>query len=721
MNSDANGRKKSRTTRCLPVLIALLLLAPFLSPAGEAGSDGGRLWRNEGESRSEEAIEDAAEAERLMRLLEKHTEIATKTRLNADYVPGMVTVLTGKDLESRGARTVWEALCLVPGVDLPLENAGGRSVQVRGVGENFFSGNAKVLVDGIPMNVHLYSEASFPMQFPIEQVDRIEVVRGPGAAIHGEFAFTSVIHIITRKGVNLLFAGVGSHRTAVGGCNAFWRDEEKDLELNLNIAEKSSDGADLQTGPDVLHNMGMGVISNAPGAANDEERRSNALFQAAWRDTHLSVQYHRSHTGYMFGVTNVLPPDDDDKKVRLAQTVLELRQRVAAGAPLSAELHLGWMRYKFTTEDVMMYPPGFRGLHPQGMIIRGHYGEQKYYAGVDFSWKGPAGHSLLLGCSFARINTDETWLDANFDPLTLVPLPGLQRFTDNRNILENEIRRSFHSLTLQDEYRPFEDVTLTAGLRYDHYDDVGDSFSPRLAGVWRLTDRHILKAQYAHAFRPPAFSEKYSRKSILAVGNSDVNVSVLDSFELGWIYKGRRLECKATAFWQEMDDLLIMDGPEGLTNSGELRLLGAELEIDAEITSRLRLNGNLSRVRAERLDMNSPLESSADWLGNLGLMYRPAEDVTLNLQYRYVGERHRGPLDPRDKLDACHTLDATLSCFHFLMKGLTLKAGVRNICSADVRSPAPMGADFAENPILTYADDYPMSPREWWIKLSYEF
>ena len=69
-------------------------------------------------AKNESAMDDQEEMLALLAVLEEETEVATKTKMNADYVPGIVTVLHGEDLEAMGARTVWEALAFVPGVEI---------------------------------------------------------------------------------------------------------------------------------------------------------------------------------------------------------------------------------------------------------------------------------------------------------------------------------------------------------------------------------------------------------------------------------------------------------------------------------------------------------------------------------------------------------------------------------------------------------------------------
>ena len=77
------------------------------------------------ENASEPPIHEIAVSE-LVQILEVETDIATKSRLNVDFVPGMVTVLKGDDLAARGIRNVWEALSLVPGFQLTIEPVGNK-------------------------------------------------------------------------------------------------------------------------------------------------------------------------------------------------------------------------------------------------------------------------------------------------------------------------------------------------------------------------------------------------------------------------------------------------------------------------------------------------------------------------------------------------------------------------------------------------------------------
>ena len=153
----------------------------------------------------------------LLALLDEQTDIATKTKINADFVPGMVTILSGDDLERKGIHTVWQALGTIPGMEISIDQIGNRSVIVRAMGGEFGSGNLKIMLNQVAMNSALTAQAQSVMSMPIEQVERIEVIRGPGSAIHGEFAYAGVVNVISKKTTNNIFAGAGGNKDRLVG------------------------------------------------------------------------------------------------------------------------------------------------------------------------------------------------------------------------------------------------------------------------------------------------------------------------------------------------------------------------------------------------------------------------------------------------------------------------------------------------------------------------
>src|SRR3954463_10133980 len=132
-------------------------------------------------------------------------EAATKTEIPISKAPSAVTVVTAKQISESGARTVPDILRLVAGVNVRW-NPMIQTVDIRGFGENPFSNRILLLIDGGPYNSG--DTGGFPLMpgfdtFPIQNIKRIEIVRGPGSSLYGENAYWGVINIVTLSGEDL--------------------------------------------------------------------------------------------------------------------------------------------------------------------------------------------------------------------------------------------------------------------------------------------------------------------------------------------------------------------------------------------------------------------------------------------------------------------------------------------------------------------------------------
>jgi outer membrane cobalamin receptor len=142
-------------------------------------------------------------------LLEKQDEpslkeivsIATQVNTPLRESPGIVTVITREDIQSSGARDLVDLLWMVPGLDFGMDVQNIIGLGVRG---NWaFEGKVLVTVDGQMMNETSYGTYGFAHRMLLDNIERIEIIRGPGSAIYGGTAGLAVINIITRKGKDL--------------------------------------------------------------------------------------------------------------------------------------------------------------------------------------------------------------------------------------------------------------------------------------------------------------------------------------------------------------------------------------------------------------------------------------------------------------------------------------------------------------------------------------
>src|SRR5436305_2688335 len=132
-------------------------------------------------------------------------EARTKAEIPSPKAPRAVTVVTANTIAESGARTVPDLLRLVAGVNVRW-NPMVQTIDIRGFGENPFSNRVLLLIDGLPYNSG--DTGGLPLSpafdfFPVQNIKRVEVVRGPGSSLYGENAYWGVINVVTLSGEDL--------------------------------------------------------------------------------------------------------------------------------------------------------------------------------------------------------------------------------------------------------------------------------------------------------------------------------------------------------------------------------------------------------------------------------------------------------------------------------------------------------------------------------------
>jgi outer membrane cobalamin receptor len=139
--------------------------------------------------------------DRLKLLLSTPVIAATRQSVPIRESAGIVTLLDRSDIQASGARDLVELLRMVPGLDFGSDTNGVVGIGVRGNWGH--DGKVLLLVDGLDMVEPLYGTNPFGGHYPLGNVERIEVIRGPGSAVYGGFAELAVINVITRRGAKI--------------------------------------------------------------------------------------------------------------------------------------------------------------------------------------------------------------------------------------------------------------------------------------------------------------------------------------------------------------------------------------------------------------------------------------------------------------------------------------------------------------------------------------
>ena len=660
------------------------------------------------------STDESEDLMQLLSLLEQETELATQNKMNADYVPGIITLLHGTEMQAKGFRTVTEALNSVAGFYMATENTGKPIATVRGVGASLTGNNLKLMINGFSVNRPTDSTADWLMRMPLSQIERIEVIRGPGAMLYGEYAFSGVVNIITRESRE---ASVSIGTDGLIQTDYLWHEEQASgLKTKLNASLRKQDDTGRLTNPDNFANYNVGY---SPGPVDDKEQYGLIVAGMEYNSISVDFNYAREIRGGWYGKSASMPKIGEPYIETVFST--KLKKHWQASENLSIDWHVD-----FLTTDVEQaeFLPTPKGANPPGPVPE--ITEDRFRQDINeditrrtalaLHWEGWEQHRLYAELSYVKseVTDSSIWIATDDGPQV--------QASEDQNLVTADAERSLQSLTLQDQWQINDQLEVTTGLRFDDYDDWGSAFSPRLAAVWRHSDKHLLKFQYSQAFRPPTLANQYPGPNTFpGAVFTPLNEEKIATSELAYIHRGTTYQFRSTVFYSEVKDLIeffIQPGnPPEWRNRGDISAAGVELEWQQEINRHWQWDANLAYTDTDdRNDEDSVLFGSVEWLGNVSLSWMPTPKLRHTLAAHYTGRQEGSDtlsFLPNQHFDDYTTLNYSLSVAQLAdIEDLSLSVTVQNI-AAESYNTVP-------NP-TQYPDGLPGEERRAWLSLHYVY
>lgn len=437
-----------------------------------------------------------------------------------------IYVITQEDLRRSGVNTLPEALRMAPGLDVARANSQHWAVSSRGF-NNVFANKLLVLLDGRTIYTPLFSGVFWEeADTVLEDVDRIEVVRGPGASLWGANAVNGVINIITKgskETQGLMMSGGGGSEERGFGTVRY--GGQLSSNIHYRVYGKYFDRDEF------TQTDGTG--------AEDDWHMAQGGFRLDWEATaanRVTFQgdYYSGELGNQFILHSLTPP-------RLF--LQAFRSRVDGGNLLGRWTH------DFSAESDLsvqvFYDRTDREYGP-GREIRNT-------ADVDVQHRFPLGErqEFVWGGGY-RYSVDEITESPDFRMRD--PSRGLQ----------------LASVFVQDEIRLAQDrLHLTLGTKAEHNDFTGFELQPSARVAWMPRDRHTLWCAIARAVRTPSRAERdfaaFADPSALlpplplpllapGMGNADLGAEELLAYEAGYrVQLHPRLSVDWTAFYNDYD------------------------------------------------------------------------------------------------------------------------------------------------------------------------
>ncbi|MFA6013935.1 MAG: TonB-dependent receptor [Gallionellaceae bacterium] len=588
--------------------------------------------------------------------------LATGSSQPIARAPAVTSVITAQDIAAMGATDLDQALASVPGLHVSMSNVILKPIYgFRGI-HTLNNTQVLMLVNGIPItNVFWGDRSQIWGGMPLENVARIEVIRGPGSALYGADAFAGVINVITKTAADIKGTEVGARAGSFNTKDAWIQHGGKlgalDAAFYLRIGD--TDGSRGIVQQDAAYFAP--AFSLAPGPLNTINRSVDArtdLSLDAWR---FRAAYQQREAGMGGGLAGALDPNGRGYSSRIYLDLTYEQLNLNPNWDVSAILGFYDNQEKPGNQFYTLFPAGALPGFPAGMLGGPGHSERHSHGSVSAVYSGFEQHRLRVGGGFRVEDMYKVTELKNFDA-TFAPLPGgLTDATGNpalAYLLPH--KRNLAYAFSQDEWNFARDWTLTAGVRHDRYSDFGGTTNPRLALVWDASYNVIVKAMHGTAFRAPSFSEQYAINNPVAVGSPNVKPETITTDELAFSWQATgKLQTKLNFFSYRMRNIIQAVGTT-YRNAGNQTGRGLELETSWEATQNLRLNGNYS-VQHSTDDASGKdagmaphrrLFARADW--------QVAPFWQLGTTLNHVADRMRQPGDARAQIPDYTTLDMNL-------------------------------------------------------------
>jgi outer membrane receptor for ferrienterochelin and colicins len=664
---------------------------------------------------------------------------ATGSQLPIHKAPAVASIITSDDIEKMGATNLNDILETVPGLHAgPSVDSGYRTnYHIRGIYTGL-NQQVLLLINGVAINTVFSGTRQIAFHMPTANISRVEIIRGPGSAVHGADAFAGTINVITKDAHELrkiqsgLRIGAFDSREAWLQGGGIWKGWELSASLEYSENEGDQDRiiqADQQSALDALFGTDASL---APGAMDTHYkyldaslalRKDNVTFrQRYWSNLH--------EWPYWAGVTNTLSTENE---LEVNSYLADLRYddlKIATSWELNAGLNYLYQR---TDTRLVLFPPGavvlvgsdgnlFTGTNvvsfPDGVIGAPERTEQTVAGDVSGIYTGLRDHRLRLGAG-AKYMELEAREYKNFGPGVIdgtqpVVSGALADLTGTPYVSIPDKPRQLWFVFAQDEWSLARHWDLTTGLRYDYYSDFGATVNPRLALVWETHYDLTSKLLYGRAFRSPTFQELYTQNNPANKGNPNLKPETIQTLELVFDYQPvTDFRTILNLFVYEAEDLIEqVAGGDGKTaqNARDQNGSGFEIEINWQVTHtfQVRTNCALQHSEDEQTDTSVANTPQMQFYINPHWAFLPL--WSLDGQFKWIGGRERAQGDTRADIDDYALADLTLRRKN-IRKHWDLAVAVRNLLDEDAREPTG----------TAIPDDYPMAGRSWYAEVRYHF
>lgn len=640
----------------------------------------------------------------LEELLNMKITVSSVSELTPRESPGIVTVITKDEIKKSGARDLIDLLRLVPGFEFGVDVENVINASIRGSWAH--EGKMLMLWDGQEMNELSYSTLQLGNHYPVSQIKRIEIIRGPGSSIYGGYAELGVINIVTKHG---------------GDLNGFEADatygQLKDVYGRQNLS--LSAGKKINDFEFSLHGfMGKGTMSEKEYTdmfgdkydLADNSETNPLMFNAGLKYKGLNLRF--IHDKY--------------------QTTMRdgFFENLTQSYGVDYISTLAEIKYDFKIGEKLTITPKYN-----------YKNTKPFYA----SEKAPADENPVYMAAIYKdrnVVRSTGGLKVSINPTPDINLlAGLEYYIDKAKDNLDDASRTYWDGSKEIEYNNLgfylqgllksRIVNLTAGMRIDKHSEFGSAFAPRI-GLTKVFDKLHLKFLYSQAYRSPGIENIDLNAYLNPDLKPDIEPEETEVIELEAGYKiNSDMFITANLFNQKIDHTIVYyideNGNEGYKNVERTGSQGIEIEYRVK-KHKWFATLNYSYHNTDGINKAPDYIVHADENALLGApmhkiclntSFNITDKLSINPSFTYLGERwaytyYNPSLDNvvQEKLDPLFMANIYILYENLFTQGLDFGIGAYDFLDS--------GYEFIQ-PYNGWHSPMPARGREIILKLSYRF
>lgn len=564
----------------------------------------------------------------LEELMEQEVSVASKKIEKIEEAPGIVSVITRDEIRSFPAKNLGEVLNRIAGSFFHTANYfADNVVDIRGQSLTPYNNHVLLLHNGRPVRDPISGglNSAFFTSFPLNMIQKIEVIRGPGSVLYGSAAFSGVINIITaldteqsRFSAETAYGSYNELRTAVSGAV-----KKQDFSANVGIDYTQNDGPLLEftdflgtTDKDYFSRQTIGAVANM--------RYKNLRFDASYLNFH---PYAIDGSDMVWDKPNAMRHNQDQSYMANIGHQKEWNEKI------STEINLTYNRNKWLL---------LNGENLTGDDLLGE---------VTIKASPTSAFNFIVGAT-GELDSYEG------------------------AILKTE-KNNYANIYSQLDFTFWGKLKLIGGMQVNKIQDIEANFSPRIGAILKLSDKLGIKLLYSEAFRK-AYALETSFDIPVFQGNKLLKPELIGTAEGQVYFNSEKINISVSGYYSQMSQIIIRQAYNVDTddfflkyeNGGSHNFAGIELEgkfqflknFFATLAYTYQENTNDKNIDNASLHPNYMLKN--------GLLFSQ-KSISISLQNTYVSKPHDvSLLNP-----SVDNSNLNAKAFDLLSVNVTLKAG----------------------------------------------